>query len=698
MHSEGPLQAPLTAPEEPAARDSPHSARGASATGPYAASERPAPIRALPDTLVSQIAAGEVVERPASALRELLDNALDSGATRITVRLQQGGLDLVSVEDDGCGIAAAELPLALARHATSKIASLHDLEQARSLGFRGEALASMAAVGELEIVSRRAADPAASVRAELGRVHAVAPAAAPPGTCVSLRRLFHEIPARRSFLKSAATEGGWCAEMVRRAALAHPRVAFALWQDGRQSLRVDAVDDPLQRLADVLGKSFAADALPLSHEIGPLRVTGLVCRPTAARARGDVQQLFVNRRWVRDRMLGHAVRAAYADVLHGQLQPQYVLLLELPPERVDVNVHPAKSEVRFRESQAVHQAVRHAVQAALAPALGSRAEPDADASARGGALPGGAGLSGALGGSAGAGRALAPPAAPGLPPRSQAPWLRAEPRQDALPLGSLMRAYAPLAPADAAQLREADPAPFASPPAPGLPGAGEAAAAAGPEPAARTAVTPDTSPPGAARDHAADDAPLGHAIAQLHDIYILAQNRHGLVVVDMHAAHERVVYERLKQASEVQALAAQPLLIPAGFAATDAEMGAVEDYAEELARLGLDIAPTGPSSLAVRAVPALLARGDVVRLAREVLAELAAVGSSQRLERRRDSLLATMACHGAVRAGRRLSLTEMNAVLRDMEVTERSDQCNHGRPTWRQVTLAELDALFLRGR
>ncbi|WP_018912441.1 DNA mismatch repair endonuclease MutL [Thiomonas sp. FB-6] len=648
-------------------------------------SEGPAPIRALPDTLVSQIAAGEVVERPASALRELLDNALDSGATRITVRLQQGGLDLLSVEDDGCGIAAAELPLALARHATSKIASLHDLEQARSLGFRGEALASMAAVGELEIVSRRGAEPAASVRAELGRVHPVAPAAAPPGTCVSLRRLFHEIPARRSFLKSAPTEGGWCVEMVRRAALAHPRVAFSLWQDGRQTLRLDALDDALRRIADVLGKAFAADALPLVHEVGPLRVAGLVCRPTAARARADVQQLFVNRRWVRDRMLGHAVRAAYADVLHGQLQPQYVLLLELPPERVDVNVHPAKSEVRFRESQAVHQALRHAVQAALAPALGARAAPDsATDSAPGNATDGAAHPLSALQAMSASGGAAPAQSAPGLPPRSQAPWLRAEPRQDALPLGSLMRAYAPLAPSAPALLREADPTGAAPAADPG---------GAGAQPLGAFAATPCAAPA-----QQADDAPLGQAIAQLHDIYILAQNRHGLVVVDMHAAHERVVYERLKQACELQVLAAQPLLIPAGFAATEAEMGAVEDYAEELARLGLDIAATGPSSLAVRAVPALLARGDVVRLAREVLSELAAVGSSQRLERRRDGLLATMACHGAVRAGRRLNLAEMNAVLRDMEITERSDQCNHGRPTWRQVTLAELDALFLRGR
>ena len=647
------------------------------ASSPYAASPLPVPIRALPDTLISQIAAGEVVERPASALRELLDNALDAGATRIVVRLQRGGLDLVGVEDNGCGIPAAELPLALARHATSKIASLHDLEQARSLGFRGEALASMAAVGELEIVSRRAGETAASVRAEGGRVLELAPAAADLGTSVSLRRLFHEIPARRSFLKSAATEGSWCVEMVRRAALAHPRVAFTLWQDGRQSLQLPATDDPLARLSDVLGKTFAADALPLRFELGPLSVSGLVCRPTAARARADVQQCFVNRRWVRDRMLAHAVRSAYADVLHGSLQPQYALLLELPPERVDVNVHPAKSEVRFRESQAVHQAVRHAVQQALAPALGAREQPAVQNSPDSPDSPGSPGSPGSPASAASftpspspvpASAQLAPTAGGGRSggdgpwARSQAPWLRAQPRQDSLPLQSLMRAYQPLesTPAQApATLREPDaPAPVA----------GDA------------------------------DPPLGYAIAQLHDIYILAQNRHGLVVVDMHAAHERIVYERLKQAWDARGLAAQPLLIPAGFAASELEIGAVEDHADELARLGLDIAATGPASLAVRAVPALLARGDVVRLAREVLAELAAVGSSQRMERRRDTLLATMACHGAVRAGRKLGVQEMNAVLRDMEATERSDQCNHGRPTWRQISLDELDALFLRGR
>ena len=637
-----------------------------------------ASIRPLPETLISQIAAGEVVERPASALRELLDNALDAGSSRIVVRLAQGGLDLLSVEDDGGGIAPDELALALTRHATSKIATLDDLEQAQSLGFRGEALAAMAAVAEVDIVSRRAGQPGASIGAAAGRIGTLTPAAAAQGTVVTVRRLFHDLPARRRFLRSPPTETGWCVEVFKRAAMAHPHVAFSLWQDGRASLQYGADDSAagLQRLADVLGRNFAEHALPVQAQMGPLAVRGLVCRPTAARARAEVQQLFVNRRWVRDRVLAHGVRAAYADVLHGALQPQYVLLIELPPERVDVNVHPAKSEVRFRESQAVHQAVRHAVQQALAPALGAREQPavqnspdspDSPGSPESPGSPSAASFtpspspvpaSAQLAPTAGGGRS----GGDGPWARSQAPWLRAQPRQDSLPLQSLMRAYQPLesTPAQApATLREPDA---------GVPVAG------------------DTDPP------------LGYAIAQLHDIYILAQNRHGLVVVDMHAAHERIVYERLKQAWDARGLAAQPLLIPAGFAASELEIGAVEDHADELARLGLDIAATGPASLAVRAVPALLARGDVVRLAREVLAELAAVGSSQRMERRRDTLLATMACHGAVRAGRKLGVQEMNAVLRDMEATERSDQCNHGRPTWRQISLDELDALFLRGR
>ncbi len=605
-----------------------------------ASAPRPAAaIRPLPEPLISQIAAGEVVERPAAALRELLDNAIDAGARRITVRLQQGGLDLVAVEDDGCGISADQLGLALTRHATSKIASLDDLEQVRSLGFRGEALASIAAVAEVDIVSRSASLAAAAITANNGRIGPVTPAAGAPGTAVSVRRLFHEIPARRQFLKSAATEGGWCVEMVRRAALAHPGVAFQLWVDGRQTLNlaVDQDSAGLQRIADVLGKSFAQDALPLQQRIGPLEVRGLVCRPTAARPRADVQLFFVNRRWVRDRVLAHAVRAAYADLLHGALLPQYAVLLDLPPERVDVNVHPAKSEVRFRESQAVHHAVYTAIKQALAPALGARVAV---------ATPAGA---------APAASFVRPPSGVSAP---SMPW------QTGLPLTQQLATWAPLPTRELA----------------GMPHVADGADA---DPAGR-------QPP--------PEHPLGHAMAQLHGVYVLAQNAAGLVVVDMHAAHERIVYERLKAAWSAQALASQPLLLPVAFEASGRELGAAEEHATTLSALGLDITPGGPTSLLVRAIPAMLGRADPVRLVRAVLAELAAVGSSRGVEERRNAVLASMACHGAIRANRQLTLAEMDALLRDMEATERSDQCNHGRPTWRQIDMDALDALFLRGR
>ena len=646
----------------------------------------PAPIRALPDTLISQIAAGEVVERPASALRELLDNAIDSGARRVTVRIEHGGLELIRVEDDGCGIAADELALALARHATSKIASLADLERAISLGFRGEALASIAAVAEVEIVSRRAGAAAAAIRAEVGRVDAVRPAAADFGSTVTVRRLFHEIPARRQFLKSATTEGGWCVEMVRRAALAHPEIAFQLWQDGRQTLQLQAAD-PLRRIADVLGRGFATDALPLQAEIGPLRMYGLVTRPSAARARAEHQLLFVNRRWVRDRVLAHALRAAYEDVLHGSLQPQYALLLELPAERVDVNVHPAKSEVRFREGQAVHQALRRAVQDALAPALGGRAAgaapaPGTSSSSSPGSSPGSSpALSAAA--LADADGVLPPPRATTSAPTARDP---APQRQQTLPLRDALRGWAPLPTTASAAARAADRSAAYS-----TPDTTPHTAAVAPSAAAAEAATPTSG-------HASGETPLGQALAQLHGVYILAQNARGLVVVDMHAAHERIVYERLKAAWDARALPSQPLLLPQPFAASALEFGAAEEHAATLAALGLELSAGGPGSLVVRAVPALLARGDAVRLARAVLAELAAYGSSARIEHGRNALLAGMACHGAVRANRQLTLTEMNALLRDMEATERSDQCNHGRPTWRQIGMDELDALFLRGR
>lgn len=603
--------------------------------------------------LISQIAAGEVIERPASALRELLDNAIDSGARAISVRLEQGGLGSLSVDDDGCGIPAAELPLALLRHATSKIADLDELHHAVHLGFRGEALAAMAAVAEIDIASRCADADGAHISASAGRVGPVLPAAAQPGTRVTLRQLFFNLPARRKFLKSPATEYAWCADVFKRAAIAHPQVAMRLWHDGQLKLQFDRDDSPdgLQRLGAVLGEAFSADALPLVAQIGPLTLRGLICKPTAARARADVQQIVVNRRWVRDRTVAHGVRAAYADVLHGALQPQYALLLDLPAELVDVNVHPAKSEVRFRDGSAVHQAVRHAVERTLSDAgIGAHATIAA--------------------------------AEPEAGPSGIQEWDAAPPRQSPLPWGSLRHAYSPLPPTSARTAQDsASPQPYSAP-------------SSAPETPAffhSTQVAQPAEP--------VPEFPLGFALAQLLGIYILAQNRAGLVIVDMHAAHERIVYERLKAAEQGgSAPSVQPLLIPAAFAASDAEIGAAEDYADALLALGVDLGRVGPGSLVVRATPTALAHADPVRLARGVLSDLAEQGNSARLQDRRNALLASMACHGAVRANRQLTLGEMNALLRDMEQTERSGQCNHGRPTWRQVSLADLDALFLRGR
>jgi len=607
------------------------------------------PIRELPDELVSQIAAGEVVERPASVVRELLDNALDAGATSVTVRLAAGGVRGIVVEDDGAGIPAEELPLALKRHATSKIASLAELESVGTMGFRGEALAAIASVAELSITSRtREAAHALRIDAASGEV---SPAARAPGTTVEVRELFFSTPARRKFLKTDATELAHCLEAVRRHALARPDVGFAVWHDGRLAAQwraIESADAAVRRLADVLGAEFVAASRALDVARGPLAVRGRVGVPDAARARADQQYLFVNGRFVRDRLLAHGVRSAYEDVLHGGRQPVYALFIDIDPARVDVNVHPTKIEVRFRDSREVHQALRHAVEDALAlPRAG--ASPAAAV-----AMPG-ATAAGARG-----------------PWRAEAPaWTPA--------VAAAWQASLGLPPA------QASPALQASEPA----AAWRAASASGAGAASHDAAHGD--------DRAAH--PLGFAIAQLGGVYILAENPQGLVIVDMHAAHERIVYERLKASLDAaQAIESQPLLIPATFAATPEEIATAEAHADALARLGLEIGALGPATLAVRARPAALAGGDAVELARSVLAELAQVGASRVVERARHELLATMACHGAVRAHRRLTLDEMNALLRDMERTERSDQCNHGRPTWRQLSLKELDALFLRGR
>ena len=619
------------------------------------------PIRELPDELISQIAAGEVVERPASVVRELVDNALDAGATLITLRLLAGGVRLISVEDDGSGIQRAELPAALKRHATSKIASLSDLESVHALGFRGEALAAICSIAEVSLLTR--VDTESEPHGWLldGRSGELQPAARSTGTTVEVRELFFATPARRKFLKTDATELAHCVEAVRRHALARPDVGFAIWHEGKLVAQWRAVADGgiaalRQRLADVLGQAFIEQAVAVDWPLGEkpnadgaprLRVWGFAGIPDAARARADWQFAYVNGRYVRDKTITHAARSAYEDVLHGHRQPVYALFVSLDPARVDVNVHPTKIEVRFRDGREVHQGVRHAVESALAaPRAGSALEPAALV-----AHP-----------------AESPFAASGpgwsAPPR--------EPSQDAFRFAG---SYAPSLEIghrvnDMSALWQ----PRGAPAAP------------------RAAIEP------AASHLPAGEWPLGRAIAQLQGVYILAENAQGLVVVDMHAAHERIVYERLKQQLDARQITSQPLLIPATFAATPAEVATAEDAREALATLGLEITPFSPKTLAVRAVPSTLAQGDPVELARHVLAELAQHESSRVIERAQNELLATMACHGAVRANRRLTLDEMNALLRQMEVTERSDQCNHGRPTWRQMTLRELDALFLRGR
>ena len=576
-------------------------------------------IARLPDLLVSQIAAGEVVERPASVLKELLENSLDAGSGTIQAHLEEGGVRLIRVADDGCGIARDQLALALTRHATSKIASLDDLERVGSLGFRGEALASVASVARLLISSReRGAGQAWKLKGETGAEPE--PAALMAGTVVEMRDLYFNTPARRKFLKAEGTEFAHCAEAVKRLALTRPDVAFSLSHNGRKLLQL-APADRVRRIADILGDDFIAAARPVDAAAGPLALAGFVIDPTRAGEAKDGQTVFVNNRFVRDKVIGHALREAYRDVLHGSRQPAVCLFLSIDPALVDVNVHPAKTEVRFRDARAVHQFVFHAVQRALAvPARSAGTAPSFTA--------------------APAARAAssAPNPAPYAPPH----------RQQALGIAEPSAAYLAFA--------------------------------------------------GAAMPPAGEPPPLGYALAQLHGIYILAQNARGLVLVDMHAAHERILYEKLKTAYDSRRVATQALLIPAVFQAGALDIAAAEEHGAALTELGFQIAALGPHQLAVRAVPALLQSGDPAALARALLGELREHGLSRLSAARRDELLATLACHGAVRARRQLALPEMNALLRQMEETERAGQCNHGRPTWTELPLDQLDKLFLRGQ
>jgi DNA mismatch repair protein MutL len=610
-------------------------------------------IRELPDVLISQIAAGEVVERPASVVRELVDNAIDAGARQITLRLLGGGIRLISVEDDGCGIPAEELAVALKRHATSKIVNLQDLESVATMGFRGEALAAINSVSEMSLSSRT--EEASSAFVLDGQTGEVKPAARAIGTTVEVKELFFSTPARRHFLKSENTELAHCIEAVRRHALVRPEVSFAIWHEGKIVAQWRSHPGEAgwnQRLADVLGEEFVASSVNIDFRSGPVHVRGRAGTPDAARARADQQFAYVNGRFVRDKVITHGARSAYEDVLHGHRQPVYVLYLQMDPTRVDVNVHPTKIEVRFRDSREVHQAMRHAIESALAvpraqllSTTSATAQSDAASTASSSA-----------------------PAQNTWAQRGMAFGANRLNEDTARAMADLKALWS-----NPPQVEEESPAGFSS-----------------------AKIQLQTAP--AVASQGEHEWPLGRAIAQLQGVYILAENSQGLVVVDMHAAHERIVYERLKQQLDTTQITSQPLLIPASFSATPQEIATAESCADVLMQLGLEVSALSAKTLAVRAVPTSLAQGDCVELARSVLAELAQHDAATVVQRAQNEILATMACHGAVRANRKLSLDEMNALLRQMEATERSDQCNHGRPTWRQVGMRELDALFLRGR
>ena len=623
-------------------------------------------IHALPDHLVNQIAAGEVVERPAAALKEIIENSIDAGATRIQVELAGGGIRLIRVADNGSGIHADDLPLALSRHATSKIASLQDLEHVRSMGFRGEGLASIASVSRLTLTSRQEGSPAArQVRARDGQIEPAAAAAHPVGTSVEVADLFFNTPARRKFLKSENTEYAHCATVFDRLALANPHIAFELAHNGKTTAKYPAQSQN-ERIAAVLGPDFQAASLPIDSGNGILRLHGLIAKPTFAQGRSSQQYCFVNNRFVRDKVMLHAAKQAYRDVLHQQITPAFVLFLELPPEMVDVNVHPTKTEIRFRDSQAVHQLVFHTLNKALADTRADQTDSVSNAGSllqhiHSPRLP-----ESGQGEFSGSPSARTPVAySPARAPQQQR--LTLQERRAAWQ--TYAELYKPSGSEDP-ELAALEQSRFA--------------------PSAEAARLPETH---------AEEHPLGFAIAQLLGIYILAQAENSLLLIDMHAAAERVNYEKMKaQRQSHGSLHSQQLLIPVSFEASHEEIAALAEHADLLRQYGLDCSAVGSHTIAVRAVPQMLGKADIPELARSMLQEAAHTGSIRTVEERENRILSTMACHGSVRAGRRLTLPEMNALLRDMENTPRSNQCNHGRPTWVKLTLADLDSLFLRGQ
>ena len=627
------------------------------------------PIHALSDQLISQIAAGEVIDRPASVVKELVENAVDAGAHRIEVRLREGGVKEITVTDDGCGIPEDELKLALTRHATSKIGSLLDLEKVASYGFRGEALASIASVADVTVTSRTAEAESASAIYPDGHV---GPAAGNLGTTVKVADLFYKTPARRKFLKAERTETAHVTEQLQRMALSCPDVDIRLSVDGTGvlSLPSQAADE---RVFAVMPESFRAASRGVLAESDTMRITGFAGLPTAAKARTSAQYFFVNGRFVRDKVLQHAVRTAYADVLHGAMQPLFCLMLDIDPQLVDVNVHPQKSEVRFRDSGAVHRFITHAITDALASGGRTNTEPSVEFPSEVPDAEVAVAVKEPTGHEVIQSKRFASNAASKPAPLSQEQWLALYGRKRE------------------EERRLSDTPLFATT---------ETAKSVAPEPAAKmwadTLRLPQEEPQ---LPEVKATAPLGRALAQLAGIYILAENEEGLLIVDMHAAHERINYERLKAAADKN-LSVQPLLVPVTFRVTGEEMGTFEEYGEALASLGLEVTAAGEAALAVRALPAVLAREktDVEKLVTSVLADLAQYGTSTLTKEMRNKCLATMACHGSIRANRHLTVPEMQAILDDMPRTPRSDQCNHGRPTWTVVSIKELDKLFLRGQ
>ena len=638
-------------------------------------------IHVLDTRLANQIAAGEVVERPASVVKELVENAIDAGSSHIEVELEAGGVRLIRVRDDGSGIAEGDLPLALARHATSKIASLEELEGVASLGFRGEALASISSVARLELVANTAEDPRNGWRvvAEGRDMEArLSPAPHPRGTSVTVRDLFFNTPARRKFLRTEKTEYGHIEEAFRRQALSRFDIAWVLRHNQKTVHQLPAADSPAgreRRITALLGKDFLEHALHLDLAVGGLRLWGWVGLPTYSRAQADHQYFFVNGRVVRDRLVAHAIRQAYRDVLFGGRHPVFVLYLEVDPAVVDVNVHPTKHEVRFRDGRLVHDFLFSSLHRALGEARPGQPEPGVEGE-------GGEGdhKLAQAGASADIGAVReSEPRWQQRPMSLHAP-VESPQRVTADRVRAFMDGYRALHPAHEEHLLtpqhevgDAPATPAATQYAQALPGRDE-------------------------HDEASAVPPLGFAIAQLHGIYILSQTARGLIIVDMHAAHERIVYERMKEQVHGGALETQPLLVPVSIAASHTEVATAETEREAFARLGVELDVAGPETLLVRQLPVQLAGADVEPLIRDMLSDLERYGRSDRLEAHINELLATMACHGSVRANRQLTVAEMNALLRDMERTERSGQCNHGRPTWTEMSLKQLDRLFLRGQ